>query len=292
MRNDLDFDLAYNHCRKIAVRHYENFPVGSLLIPKNKRKFIYSIYAFARTADDIADSEMLKEDAKLNMLNDFEHELDKIIAGKLDLLKDDTKLIFIALSNTINELKINTSEFRNLLAAFRQDAVKCNYETFDELISYSSNSANPIGHLVLYVFGFNPASDKECFERSDDICTGLQLTNFWQDVSVDLRIPRIYIPDEIMRKNNYSRDMLLQKKEDQDFRKTMCELVEMTRIFFERGRSIVKHTSGRLKFELKATIAGGEEILKKIRQINYNVLSERVSLNNFDKIKLLPKLIG
>ena len=284
-----DFDYAYSYCKEIAISHYENFPVGSLLIPKKKRKFIYNIYAFARFADDIADLVKYSEKEKLHKLNELDIELTKIENGHLDNLLPETKNIFIALYNTINELRIPVEEFRNLLSAFKQDAVRQSYQTFEELLEYSECSANPVGQLVLYVFGYGPERDKKVFERSDKICTALQLTNFWQDVSVDLNMKRVYIPHQIMKEYGYDERLLFQKLENDDFRKIIKFLVNKTQEMFDEGKEIVNMLSGRLKLEIKATIAGGEEILNKIESINYNVLSERVDINNFDKLKLLGK---
>jgi len=284
-----DFDYAFSYCKEVAISHYENFPVGSLLIPKKKRKYIYSIYAFARFADDIADSVKYSEMEKVKRLNEFDIELTNIENGHLDNLLPETKNIFIALYNTVNELKIPVEEFRDLLSAFKQDAVRQSYETFDELLEYSDYSANPVGRLVLYVFGYDPERDKKIFERSDKICTALQLTNFWQDVSVDLNMKRVYIPLQTMKEYGYDEKLLFQKLENDDFRKIIKSLVIKTQAMFDEGREIVNMLSGRLKLEIKATIAGGEEILNKIESINYNVLSKRVDINNFDKLKLLGK---
>ena len=288
----IDIDIAYSYCKNLAQKHYENFPVGSLLIPADKRKYIYSIYAFARTADDIADSDTLSKEEKLRLLNEYETELTNIELKKSCIVKDETGNILTALSNTTEELKIPVQEFRDLLTAFKQDAVKQRYKDFDELLNYSSYSANPIGHLVLYVFGYNPVKDKECFEYSDKICSALQLTNFWQDVSVDLKIGRIYIPDNTMQDFNYNEKMLFDKTENDDFRKMIEHLTERTKVLFENGNGITDLVSGRLKYELKATIAGGMEILKKIEKINYNVLNQRVTISKFEKLKLLGKILS
>lgn len=287
----LDLDYSYNYCKEVAISHYENFPVGSLLIPIKKRKYIYSIYAFARTADDIADSEKISESEKLKRLNEYELELRKIETKKSDMLIPETENIFYALSNTIEELKIPSGEFRKLLLAFKQDAVKQRYNNFEELNSYSDNSANPIGHCVLYAFGYNPESDEKCYFFSDKICTALQLTNFWQDVSVDLRINRIYIPRDIMREFDYNDKLLIENSENDNFRKMMKYLVEKTKTIYEEGKGIIDLVNGRLKLELKATIESGMEIINKIEEINYNVLSKRVTIDNFDKLKLFAKVI-
>ena len=285
----IDTELAYSYCKKLTLSHYENFPVGSLLIPSNKRKYIYSIYAFARTADDIADSELYSEEEKLKLLDGYENELNNIEIKRPVSDSNETRNIFTALSNTTDELKIPLKELRDLLTAFRQDAVKQRYNSFDELLNYSSYSANPIGHLVLYVFGYDPGKDEKCFAYSDKICTALQLTNFWQDVSVDLNIDRIYLPLNTMTDFNFKEKMLFDKTENDDFRKMMKHLTERTKLLFEEGRKITNYVSGRLRYELKITIAGGMEILNKIEKINYNVLSQRVTISNIDKLKLLAK---
>lgn len=287
----VDFDYAYNFCKEIAKRHYENFPVGSLLIPKNKRKYIYSVYAFARTADDIADSEKYSSELKIKKLDKFDNELKKIENKKLESLSTDTKNIFIALYDTVSELKIPVNELRKLLIAFKQDSIKQRYDTFEELIQYSDFSANPIGHLVLYVFGYNPKDHEESFKFSDKICTALQLTNFWQDVSVDLKINRIYIPVKLMKKFNYEETLLQNNIENENFRKIIKELVDSTKEIFEEGKKILNFVSGRLKLELKATIAGGMEILNKIEKTNYNVLTNKVKINNMDKLNLIGKTL-
>lgn len=288
----IDIDIAYSYCKNLAKKHYENFPVGSLLIPSDKRKYIYSIYAFARTADDIADSDILSQAEKLKLLNEYENELTNLELNKSSPGNDDIRNIFAALSNTIKELNIPIQEFRDLLTAFKQDAVKERYDDFDELLNYSHYSADPIGHLVLYVFGYNQVKDKKCFEYSEKVCTALQLTNFWQDVSVDLKIGRIYIPGNTMKEFNYNEKMLFDKTENNDFRKVMNNLSERTKILFDEGSKITELVRGRLKYELKATIAGGMEILRKIEKINYNVLSQRVTISKTDKIKILGKIFS
>ena len=290
----MQIDYAYRLCKEFTLRQYENFPVGSFLIPADKRKYIYSIYSFARYSDDIADSTEYTETEKLQKLSELESELKKIYKTDPDIqdsLVKETEFIFIALSHTVNELKIPIEEFVNLLKAFRQDSVKQSYSEFNELINYSALSANPVGHLVLYVFGYNMTDHKDCFNYSDKICTALQLTNFWQDVSVDLNMQRVYIPERMMIENNYSMDMLFKKTENKDFKKIVKILVDKTKLLFLEGKGITKVVDGRLKYELKATIAGGMEILNKIEKIDYSVLSKRVKLSKTEKFKLLGKIL-
>jgi len=192
--------------------------VASFFIPKNKRKYIYNIYAFARLADDIADSDSLSPVEKTIKLDKLDKELKDCFENVYNNENNDQLNIFKALHNTAFELNINADEFSNLLKAFKQDAVKQRYDKFEELIEYSNFSANPIGHLVLNTFGYHKENDEELFRFSDNICTGLQLINFWQDVGRDLEINRIYIPFKEMQKFNYSEELLLKKIENDDFK--------------------------------------------------------------------------
>jgi squalene synthase HpnC len=281
-------EYSYDYCRNLTQNHYENFPVGSILIPKTIRKYIYPIYAFARTADDIADSSNLDSEEKLSQLNSMEAEIDKIDNKDTDFI-DLYKNIFLSLSDTIQRFKIPKQEFINLLNAFKQDSIKNRYDHFNDLIEYSGLSANPVGHLILYLFGNSPEKNKEMFVYSDKICTALQLTNFWQDVKSDLEINRIYIPKTIMKEFNYSEDDLHNLKEDNNFILLMKNLIQKTEILFKEGLPLIELLKGRLKLELKAIINGGLEILNKIRQVEYRVLSKKVKLNNLDKIKILGK---
>jgi squalene synthase HpnC len=265
--------------------------VASFFIPKNKRKYIYNIYAFARLADDIADSDSLSPVEKTIKLDKLDKELKDCFENVYNNENNDQLNIFKALHNTAFELNINADEFSNLLKAFKQDAVKQRYDKFEELIEYSNYSANPIGHLVLNTFGYHSENDEELFRLSDNICTGLQLINFWQDVGRDLEINRIYIPFKEMQKFNYSEELLLKKIENDDFINLIKSLVEMTKEIFNKGKGIEKKLTGRLKLELKAIYNGGNEIIKKIEKINYKVLSGRVEIKKSDKMKLVLKTI-
>lgn len=286
--NKAIFEEAFSHCEKITKCHYENFPVASVLIPKEKRKYVYAIYSFARYADDIADSANLSSDVKLEKLNLLDEELDDLEKDRIENFTEETKYIFIALYKTLHDLKIPIIELRNLLVAFKQDSVKEKYDTFEELLLYSNYSANPVGHLILYLFGYE---DKKLFELSDYICTGLQLINFWQDVARDLEIPRVYIPKEIMGKHNYNYELLNDKVENENYIKMMKDLVERTKEFYAKGENLPNLVKGRLKYELKATYYGGMTVINKIEQLNYRTLSERPVVKGSDKIKILLKTI-
>lgn len=287
----ISIEDSFNYCERIAKEHYENFPVGSFLIPKAKRKYVWSIYAFARYADDIADSPELSEEYKLKELITLDNELLLAYSGDFTGIREKTRTFFKSLWKTKEDLQIPKQEFSDLLTAFKQDAVKQRYDSFNELLEYSKYSANPIGHLVLYVFDYKPEEKPELFGYSDRICTALQLTNFWQDVSVDLKMERVYIPDEIMRKYNYTYDDLTAKKENMDFTAIMKELCNKTRELFEKGKPLIKHLKGRLKLEIKATYLGGNLILDKIEQRDYKVITKRVKISKADTGTLFLKML-
>jgi len=286
-----DILASYEYCKKITINHYENFPVASVLFPGSKRKHIYSIYAFARTADDIADSNKYTSNEKIDFLNEIEHDFLDSLDEKFKSKTSYSGKILPALCDTIKNFNIPEIEFLNLLKAFKQDAVLKRYNNFSELIEYSKLSANPIGHLVLYVSGYNPASNSELFEKSDKICTALQLTNFWQDVSIDLNINRIYIPLTIMHNYGYNEKLFYKKTENQNFKSIMKFLVSKTYSIFDEGKSITDILNRRLNLEFKAIYNGGTAILEKIRKSDYKVLSKRVSLGKKDKLFILLKSI-
>lgn len=276
---------SYNYCNKFAKSHYENFPVASLLFPKNKRKYVFAIYTFARIADDIADSKYLGSEEKLNQLN----ELENLLTCERIPQEEDKKYMIIALRDTIVQEKLGITDFLNLLKAFKQDTVKSRYLKFDELLEYSKYSANPVGRLILKLMGYNESKNPEMFNYSDDICTGLQLINFWQDVSRDIQINRIYIPEETMIKYSYTCDDLLKKEYDKRYKNILTELVNKSVEIFKSGRPLAGLLKGRLKFEFKAIYNGGYEILKKIKGIEFNTLHKRVKLNGKEKLLILYK---
>jgi len=284
MRDTL-IDSSFKYCEQIAKGHYENFPVASLLLPKEKRKYVYAIYAFARAADDFADEEGIEGGAakRLALLDEWNGKLRDCYSGKA------YDPIFIALAETVKDNRIPIEPLENLLNAFRQDVVKQRYEKFDELLEYCRNSANPVGRLVLMIFGCH---DEEFFKYSDKICTALQLTNFWQDIEVDLRKERIYLPAEDITKFGYSYKELELKQENESFRSLVKFEVERTKKIFDEGRKLIDMTAAagkelkKLSKELKLTWNGGTTILKKIEEINYNVLNQRPSISGFDKIKI------
>lgn len=269
----LDIKDAYAYCERITRLHYENFPVASFLLPKEKRRYIYSIYAFARGADDFADEGNIPADERIAHLAEWQQLLDQSYAGTA------SHPVFVALGRTVCDLDIPKTYFTALLTAFRQDVIKRRYETFDDLIEYCSNSANSVGRLVLHVFGYR---DENLYRYSDFLCTALQLTNFWQDIEVDLAKNRIYIPLEDMDRFDYYEGELIAKRATPEYKRLMQLQVERTRALFRAGYHLTRLVGKELRSELRLTWFGGMKILEKIEEMDYDVFGRRPRLHMWD----------
>lgn len=272
---------AYAHCMKLARAHYENFPVASLLIPKRLRKHIAAIYAFARTADDFADEPQFSGQ-RMERLYEWKERLNAAVRGQAE------HPIFLAIADTLNNFAIPNCLLHDLLTAFKMDVVTNRYATFDGLLGYCRYSANPVGRLVLFLMGY-PAP--KLLEYSDAICTALQLTNFWQDVFIDLGKDRIYIPREDMTRFRYSEAQLKEKIINTQFRRLLHFEVQRTQQLFWQGAPLLKVLPGRLGMEIKMTWLGGMNILKKIIKVNADVLNHRPQLRKTDFLIMLGKTL-
>jgi len=271
---------AYLKAEEFAKSHYENFPVVSLFIKKEMRKHVAIIYWFARTADDIADEDNFTVEERLLKINNFNERLTHIVAG------DYTDEYEHALYLTINERKLTPVHFFNLLKAFKQDIFQQKWNTFNDILDYCTNSANPVGRLILELYN---VSDDKAFYYSDKICTALQLTNFYQDVSKDILKNRIYFPiDEIEKFGVKLKSFELNENND-NLRRLVKFNVERAESFFREGENLLNYLSGRLQYEIKWTILGGRAILKKIIKSDYNVINIRPSLSKFDYFFLFLK---
>ncbi len=274
---------AFAYCERLARSHYENFPVGSLLIPRDLRKHFYSIYAYSRVADDIADEGERPVAERIAMLDDWERQLADAFEGRGE------HPIFIALAATVAEREIPIEPLRDLLKAFRMDARNQGFETLTDLLFYCHHSANPIGRLVLHLYGLR---DEERRILSDRICTGLQLANFWQDISVDLPRGRVNLPRESFRAFGYAPDELRARAFNDRFRAMMVHHVEYAAAQLRQGYPLLgKIPDRRLRGELTLTWLGGMRILEKIRRLDYDILHRRPSLGVIDKVRLAASMI-
>ncbi len=275
LQNDKNAQTTYEHSLKLAADHYENFPVASFLFPKKLRKDVALIYRFARTADDIADEGNLSDEKRLTELNSFRSDFEQSIKGEY------SNKFWELLKLTIENRNLSPNYFSDLLDAFEQDLRIKRYQTFDDLLSYCRKSANPVGRLILELYGF---SGEEIISYSDKICTALQLTNFWQDVKVDLAKNRIYIPLEDFHKFNCSENEIFAEQTGSKLRQIVKNQVDRTALMFREGSGILEHLPYRLQLQVGWTINGGEKILNKIRKNNFDVLNYRPTLSKIDYV--------
>jgi squalene synthase HpnC len=278
---NLASESAYISAEKFARTHYENFPVVSFLIKKELRKHVAILYWFARTADDISDDPGLLIEDKIIKLNQFEDRLTSLLVGNYQ--NDFEK----ALNNTITVMHLTKSLFYDLLTAFKQDLVKQRYRSFDDLLNYCKYSANPVGRLILEI---NNIRDYEAFYYSDKICTALQLINFYQDVTIDLGLGRIYFPLDEMTMFSVTENMFELNKINHNLEKLVKYNIDRTENILREGKKLLEFLPGRLKIEIKWTVLGGMAVLNKIRNNDYNVFI-RPELRKFDFLKLLLKSI-
>jgi squalene synthase HpnC len=264
-------EQAYAHCRRIALGHYENFPVASWLLPRELRPHIYAIYAYCRGVDDIGDE---AEGDRLALLDEWEAELRRAY----DACPSDIR--FVALAETVRRIDIPIEPFERLIEANRRDQRVSRYATFDELLEYCTYSANPVGHLVLYMFGYR---DEARRRLADATCTALQLTNFWQDVREDLEHGRIYIPQDDLAAFGCSEDELFAGRVSPQFRRMMAFQVERTRKYFRKGLRLLDQVDGRFRMDLRLFNLGGLAVLDAIERQGYDVLKQRPRLSKAQK---------
>ena len=268
------FDLAasYEFCARLAKSHYENFTIASWLMPREMRPHMYAIYAYARMADDFAD-----EHHDLAMLDDWARELDSAYAGT------PRHPVFIALADTVRRFEIPHEPFQDLLTAFRSDVDFKGFETLDDLLAYSRSSANPVGRLVLYLFGYR---DAERQHLSDLVCSGLQLANFWQDVAVDLGKGRIYLPRRDMQRFGVTANDLAAHTSSREFRELMRHEVGVARAMLVEGGALHRRVDKRLSRDILMFAGGGMAILRAIERIDCDVFRSRPELTKLDYLKL------
>jgi squalene synthase HpnC len=267
------------YCERLARSHYENFSVASWFLPARLRQHFFNVYAYCRISDDLGD-EVGNPAASLLLLDQWQRELDACYAGS------PRHPVFVALAETVRKFEIPQHEFSDLLVAFRQDQTITRYQTFDDLLGYCRNSANPVGHLVLYLCGYR---DAERQKLSDCTCTALQLANFWQDVSVDYEKGRIYLPLESLRRFGVTEEDLTANRNTSSFCEMMRFEVARAREWFERGLPLVGKVDKELAIDLELFTRGGQEILNAIEKQGYAVLGRRPSISKSRKLALVAR---
>jgi squalene synthase HpnC len=270
---------AQDYCRRLARTHYENFSVATWFLPTRLRQHFFNVYAYCRISDDLGD-EVGDPAASLALLDQWESELDACYAGS------PRHPVFVALAETVRRFEIPKDEFSDLLAAFRQDQTLTRYETFDDLLGYCKNSANPVGHLVLYVCGYR---DAERQQLSDYTCTALQLANFWQDVSVDYAKGRIYIPLESLRRFGVTEEDIAGQHNTENFRAMIRFEVERARDWFRRGLPLAAKVDRELATDIELFSRGGQEILNAIERQGFVVLGGRPVISKARKLALVAR---
>jgi squalene synthase HpnC len=280
-----DLDRAYRWCAEIARRHYENFPVASLLLPARMRAPVSAIYAFARRADDFADEPGPTDSERIWLLDDWRRRLHACEPAESSVRRADGResqsgddLIFVALGDAIRRHQLPVTLFDDLLSAFRQDVTTRRYATWTQVLDYCRRSANPVGRLVLRVAGH---ADATLDERADAICTALQLTNFWQDLGVDWRRGRLYVPSEDCHAAGANERDLAEGRWTPAWRNALEVVAARTRDLFARGRPLCDAVPGRLRWELRLTWLGGWRTLAKV-QATTDILNNRPRLTAAD----------
>ena len=270
---------AREYCRRLARSHYENFSVASWFLPRELRQHFFNVYAYCRISDDLGD-EVGDAAASLQLLDEWENELNACYDGQ------PRHPVFVALAETVREFEIPKHEFADLLTAFRQDQKVRRYESFTDLLGYCRYSANPVGHLVLYLCGYR---DPERQLLSDYTCTALQLANFWQDVSADFAKGRIYLPLEDLRRFGVSEESIRDGENTSAFREMMKFEVERAREWFTQGLPLMAKVDRKLATDIELFSRGGQEILNAIERQHYAVLGRRPVISKTRKLSLVAR---
>ncbi|MGZ5780058.1 MAG: squalene synthase HpnC [Burkholderiaceae bacterium] len=258
----------------MSIEHYENFPVASILLPCGLRPAVEAIYAFARSADDLADEGDATPEARLAALNAYDAALDKIYNRQ----PADTNL-FKALANVVRNYDLPLQPFRDLLSAFKQDVVTKRYQTYETMLDYCSRSANPVGNLMLRLYG---QADTQNLSDSNAICSALQIINFWQDIAIDWQKNRIYLPLEDLARFSVTEKHLADGQVDASWRALMAFEIKRARELMLSGAPLALRLRGRIGWELRLVIQGGLRILEKIEAVDYDVFNQRPQLQKTD----------
>lgn len=281
--DDSNIEIGYKTALKLAKSHYENFPVVSFFVPKELQKDVAVIYWFARTADDIADEGETPPVDRNKELNLF---LDRFNAT---LVADYKTEIDAALHSTIKTRGLDPQLFKDLISAFSQDITVSRYNEFYEILDYCSRSANPVGRLILQLYGYK---EEKLYTLSDKICTSLQLINFYQDLSIDFKRNRLYIPIREILSSGLTSDQLLQQQDAEGIRNLIKSQVERAVRIMHEGSGLPGELNLRLKLQIAATINGGLKIAQKIVESGYSSHIRRPVLSKIDYFIILTKSLS
>lgn len=260
-------------------QHYENFPVASPLLPPAMRAPVRVIYAFARSADDLADEGEATPEERIAALAAYERELDLIDQGQ----PPDTEL-FHRVATTLRAHHLDTRLLRDLLSAFRQDVRQTRYQSFASLLDYCTRSANPVGRMMLALAGEQSA---DLLKKSDAICSALQIINFLQDVAIDWQKSRVYLPQEDLQRFGVTEVHIASADTSERWCDLMKFEVARTRSMMHEGAPLALEIGGRLGWELRLIVQGGLRILEKIESVNYDVFRHRPTLGATDWMLML-----
>lgn len=268
---------SFAYCERLAKSHYENFSVATRFLPARLKQHFYNVYAYCRISDDLGD-EVGDAQQSLALLDEWGSELNACYAGS------PRHPVFVALAQTVRQFDIPKQTFADLLTAFRQDQTITRFAAFDDVLAYCRYSANPVGHLVLYLCGYR---DAERQKLSDYTCTALQLANFWQDVTVDWQKGRVYIPHEDLYRFGITEEAIAQRKFSPQFRDLMRFEVERAREWFAQGLPLISLVDRDLALDLELFSRGGQEILNAIEKQDFDVLRARPSISKPRKLWLV-----
>ncbi|MDB5749335.1 MAG: squalene synthase HpnC [Massilia sp.] len=267
----------------MSVEHYENFPVASILMPRRLVPAVETIYAFARGADDVADEGDASAAERLAGLAEYEAALDDIASGRVA-----ARPMFARLGDVVAQYRLPLQPLRDLLSAFRQDVVTARYPDYASLLDYCRRSANPVGRLMLALYGVDGERD---LREADAICSALQLINFWQDVGIDIAKERIYLPQEDLARFRVAQADIEAGLDTPAWRALMAFEVERARALMLSGAPLATRLPGRIGWELRFVVQGGLRILERIERADYDVFKRRPTIGKRDYLVMLGRAL-